>query len=136
MNSTSETKWTGRFGSWKYIPDRFQSLVACIAAGLLYFNIFEKLFGYRTSRDGSCGSFVRPVLVESENFDTGWIWHSFRDAVANYAEAFYAESFLTFCPGAWKGMWWELIFSFAALAICGFVLRRSIKREEPTSEKA
>lgn len=136
MGTASKTKWIGRFGSWKYIPDRFQALVACIAAGLLYVNVFEKLFGYRTGRDGSCGSFVRPVLVESENFDTGWFWHSFRDAVANYADASDANSLETFCPGAWKGLWWELIFSFAALAICGFTLRRSVKRELSTTDNS
>jgi len=128
MTSDKETKWTGRFGSWKYIPDRFQALVACITAGFLYFNVFEKLFGFR-SGDSSCGSFFRPILTESDDYDTGWFWHSFRDAIANYADAFDAGSLLTRCPGAWKGMWWELIPSFAALAVCGFVLRRSIKRD-------
>jgi hypothetical protein len=132
MATNDELKWTRR-GSWRFIPDRYQALVACLVAGLLYINIFDAFFGFRSGRDGSCGSFFRPVLTESDSYDTGWFWHSTRDAFQNYSEALYKGTLQTFCPGAWKGVWWEALASFVGLAICGVVLRRAIKREQAKS---
>jgi len=70
-----------RRGTWKYIPDRYQAMVATIVSALLYMNIFELLFKYSYSA---------------------------------------------------RARFLELVATFAALAICGVVLRRAIKRENAT----
>jgi hypothetical protein len=55
----------------------------------------------------------------------GWIWDS-------GVSLFQLNEDLV-CPRAMQGMWWEFFGSFAALAICGLVMRRAIRRGEGTA---
>ena len=41
MSTEEEVKWLSKRYTWKYIPNRYQALVACIVSGFLYFNIFN-----------------------------------------------------------------------------------------------
>lgn len=116
----NELKWLKR-GSWKYIPERYQALVACIVSGFLYFNIFELVFS-NTSDNGACGSVLRPTL--DDQFSPSWIWS---------ASPWRMNEDLV-CPRHIYLSYWELIASFFGLAICGVVLRRAIRRER--EEKA
>lgn len=113
-----ELKWLGRFGTWKYIPNRYQALVASIVSALLYYNIFEVLFKPQGSSSGACGSLFRPVFDDVDK--PLWIWDT----------GPWSVDMSLGCPRHIYGTWWELILSFAALAVCGSVLRRSIRRAQ------
>lgn len=130
MSTEEELKWMTKRYSWRYIPFRYQAMVATITAGFLYFNLFQILFARQTGSSGSCGSFLRPILSESADYGDGWFWHSLQDVFSNYAEASASNSVQTFCHSVWGTLWWQLLGTFAALAICGLVMRRAIKREE------
>lgn len=117
-NQKDEVKWMGRFGTWKYIPNRYQAFVASVVSAFLYFNVFEILFQPTTSESGACGSLLRPVF---RGEDTPlWIWDT----------GPWSVDLSLGCPRHIYGLWWEFIASFLALAICGGVLRRSIKRAQ------
>jgi len=114
MSQNDELKWMTKRYSWRYIPDRYQAMVASIVSALLYFNAFGIIFSDRSGRD--CGTFLRPELNRVGN-PRGWFTHSLSGSD-------------TYCsPGYFSGLLWELIFTFVGLAICGLVLRRAIKRE-------
>lgn len=113
MSTEEELKWMTRKWSWKYIPDRYQAMVATIVSALLYFNAFGIIFSDRST--GSCGTFLRPRL-EGDGNTRGWITNSLSGSD-------------TYCsPGYFSGLYWEFLFTFAGLAICGLVMRRAIKR--------
>ena len=114
LSTEEEVKWLSKRYTWKYIPNRYQALVACIVSGFLYFNIFNVLFSDRST--GDCGSFFRPKLDE-EPYALGWIWDTIGSNNVKCSDAYYG------------GLLWEFYLTFAALAICGLVLRRAIKRE-------
>ena len=126
MSTEEELKWVTKRYSWRYIPFRYHAMVATIVSALLYFNIFQVFFGKESGASGSCGSFFRPIL-ENETYSDGWFWHSLQDVFSEYD-----VTSVTRCSGTWGALWWEAIASFVALAICGLVLRRAIKREDAT----
>lgn len=114
-NQEDEVKWMGRFGTWKYIPNRYQAFVASVVSAFLYFNVFEILF-QPYNEGGACGTLLRPVFKEEDT--PLWIWDT----------GPWSVDMSLGCPRYIYGIWWEFIASFLALAICGGVLRRSIKR--------
>jgi len=106
-----ELKWMSPRKMWKYIPNRYQALVAQITAGLLYYQVFRSAFESQDSGGGACGSLFRPV-IDNEEKSIGWFW--------NMGNAY--------CPRMMSGRQDELLMTFIGLAICGLVLRRAIKR--------
>lgn len=116
MSTEEELKWLTKRYSWRYIPFRYQAMVATITAAFLYFNAFSILFSSQNSVNGACGSIVRPVY---ENADIGW-----------FALTPFSPNTDLNCPRFITVQWWELFGTFAALAICGLVMRRAIKRED------
>jgi len=121
MSTEEELKWLTKRYSWRYIPFRYQSLVATITAAFLYFNVFTVLFRSENGAGGACGSVLRPV---TEDGDVRWLTLSFfsRDDSLN-------------CSRYMQVRLWELVATFAALAVCGLVLRRAIRREEGIAPK-
>ena len=98
-------------------------MVATIVSAFLYYNVFELFFNPINSSSGACGTLLRPVLDDEDgNYKLGWIWDS-------GVSLFVFNDDLQ-CPRAMQGMWWEFFGSFAALAVCGLVMRRAIKRED------
>ena len=122
MSTEEEVKWMTKKYSWRYIPDRYQAMVATIVSAFLYYNIFELFFNPINGAKGACGTLLRPTLEGEESSDVGWIWDS--------GITLFSRNDDLVCPRAMQGMWWEFYGSFAALAICGLVLRRAIKRED------
>ena len=116
MSTEEELKWMTKRYSWRYIPFRYQAMVATITAGFLHFNVFSILFDSQNGSGGACGSIVRPVY---ENGDVGWFTLSL----------FSANPELN-CSRFMMIQWWELFGTFGAIAICGLVMRRAIKRED------
>ena len=108
-----ELKWMTPRKTWKYIPNRYQALTAQIVAALLYFNLFDVLFKQSDSAGQACGSLVRPILNEPDS--VGWFWNLLSDSEAR-------------CQRTMTGLNSEFFFTVLALAICGLVLRRAIKR--------
>lgn len=121
MTTEEELKWMTKKYSWRYIPFRYQAMVATIVSAFLYYNLFE-LFFNPVNASGACGTLLRPVFEGDDESTVGWIWDS-------GVSLFQLNGDLV-CPRVMQGMWWEFFGSFAALAICGVVLRRAIKREE------
>lgn len=118
-NQEDDLKWMGRFGTWKYIPNRYQAFVASVVSAFLYLNVFRILFTPTDAADRACGSLFRPILdSESKGDPVGWIWNIVGDS-SNAR-----------CPRTMDGLYFEFFASFLALAICGIVLRRSIKRAQ------
>jgi hypothetical protein len=118
MSTEEELKWMTKRYSWRYIPFRYQAMVATIVSALLYFNAFGIIFSDRST--GDCGTFLRPRLIGDEN-PRGWITNSISGTD-------------TYCSsGYFNGLFWEFLFSFAAIAICGLVMRRAIKRESASA---
>ena len=97
-------------------------MVAIIVSALLYYNVFELFFNPINAAVGACGTLLRPVLDGEDSSSVGWIWDS--------GVTLFARNDDLVCPRAMQGMWWEFYGSFAALAICGLVMRRAIKRED------
>ena len=123
MSTEEELKWMTKKYSWRYIPFRYQAMVATIVSAFLYYNVFELFFNPINSSSGACGTLLRPVLDDEDgNYKLGWIWDS-------GVSLFVFNDDLQ-CPRAMQGMWWEFFGSFAALAVCGLVMRRAIKRED------
>ena len=119
MSTEEELKWMTKRYSWRYIPFRYQALVATIVSAFLYFNLFQILFQPTSSgSSGACGSLLRPVF--DDEITPSWFWNAGPFAVNEDLG----------CPRHIYGLWWQLIATFAALAICGLVMRRAIKREE------
>ena len=110
-----ELKWMTPRKTWKYIPNRYQSLTAQITAALLYFNLFRVLFTPSDAGSYACGSLTRPIL-ESGDGSVGWFWNIFGD----FEQAR--------CPRTMTGLYSEFFFTVLGLALCGLVLRRAIKR--------
>lgn len=122
MSNNEEVKWMTRRWTWKYIPDRYQAFVACIVSAFLYYNVFELFFNPVNSASGACGTLLRPVLDGGdEQNNMGWIWDS--------GVSLFRRNDDLVCPRAMQGMWWEFFGTFAAIAICGLVMRRAIRRE-------
>lgn len=96
-------------------------MVATIVSAFLYYNLFELFFNPVNSGPGACGTLLRPVVENNDNA-LGWIWDS-------GLNLFTLNDNLT-CPRTIQGMWWEFFGTFAALAICGLVMRRAIKRDK------
>jgi hypothetical protein len=117
VTTEEELKWMTKRYSWRYIPSRYQALVATIVSALLYFNAFGIIFSDRST--GDCGTFLRPRL-EGDGNPRGWITNSLSGSD-------------TYCsPGYFNGLFWEFLFTFAGIALCGLVMRRAIKRDEAT----
>jgi len=116
-----DTKWLGRFGMWKYVPNRYQAFVASIVSAFLYYNVFQILFSPTDAGNYACGSLFRPILEDEFRDDpVGWIWNI----------VFFGDPTDARCPRTMEGLLFEFFASFAALLICGLVLRRSIKRAQ------
>jgi hypothetical protein len=127
MSVEQELKWMNKRFSWRYIPLRYQALVATIVSGLLYFNLFNLLFS-PILNSGYCGTLLRPGMDSDFLHDdpwVGWFWNS-------GVTLFEPNSDLT-CSRTFVGLWWEFFGTFAGLAVCGGVLRRAIKRGESNS---
>lgn len=122
MSTEEELKWMTKRYSWRYIPFRYQAIVATIVSGFLYYNLFELFFNPVNSGPGACGTLLRPVL---DNGSIGWIWDT--------GLSFFQLNADLNCARTIQGMWWEFFGTFAALAICGVVLRRAIKREDASA---
>jgi hypothetical protein len=99
-------------------------MVATFVSAFLYYNLFELFFNPVNSSSGACGTLLRPVLTDDDN-SVGWIWDS--------SVSLFQRDINLFCPRTMQGMWWEFFGSFAALAICGLVMRRAIRRGEGTA---
>jgi hypothetical protein len=126
MSTEEELKWMTKKYSWRYIPFRYQAMVATIVSGFLYYNLFELFFNPINSSSGACGTLLRPNIdKDDEPSRLGWIWDS--------GVSLFSRNEDLLCPRAMQGMWWEFFGTFAALAICGLVLRRAIKREDANS---
>jgi hypothetical protein len=110
-----ELKWMTPRKTWKYIPNRYQALTSQIVAAFLYFNLFDILFKQSASAGYACGSMVRPILDNGDD-SVGWFWNILGDFEQSR------------CPRTMTGLYWEIFFTVGALAICGLVLRRAIKR--------
>ena len=121
MSTEEELKWMTKRYSWRYIPFRYQAMVATITAGFLYFNAFQIIFS--PSQDGgACGSIFRPAMEDRSSSSLGGIFDSLSGMFT------FNEDLV--CKRHIQGLWWELFGTFAALAICGLVMRRAIKRDE------
>ncbi len=118
MSTEEELKWMTKRYSWRYIPFRYQAMVATIVSALLYFNVFNVLF---VQQGDNCGTFVRPQLDRDEK-PRGWIWDTFARGSS--------DSDVYCSDGFYSGLLWSALFSFAGIAICGLVMRRAIKRDE------
>ena len=114
MSTEEELKWMTNRYSWRYIPFRYQAMVATIVSAFLYYNVFNVYFSDRSN--GDCGSYFRPRLDEDPDV-LGWFWHTLNGDNLNCSDTYYS------------GLFWEFLFTFAGLAICGLVMRRAIKRE-------
>ena len=111
-----ELKWLTPRKSWKYIPNRYQALVAQVVAALLLFNIFDLLFQPKDSGVSFCGTWLRPTV---DDVDTpGWFWNS----------GPFSVNMDLGCPRFIYLSWWEFFASFIGLFVCGVVLRTAIKR--------
>jgi hypothetical protein len=115
MSTEEELKWMTKRYSWRYIPFRYQAMVATVVSGFLYFNIFTAIFRSENGAGGACGSLLRPV---TEDGDVNW-----------FSFDLFARNDELNCSRYMQVRAWELVASFAALAICGLVMRRAIKRE-------
>jgi hypothetical protein len=98
-------------------------MVATFVSAFLYYNLFE-LFFNSVNSPYACGTLLRPVLNNDDN-SVGWIWDS--------SVSLFQRDGNMRCPRIMQGMWWEFFGSFAALAICGLVMRRAIRRGEGTA---
>jgi hypothetical protein len=114
MSTEEELKWMTQRYSWRYIPFRYQAMVATIVSAFLYYNLFNVMFSDRST--GDCGSFFRPKLDE-DPYALGWFWHTLNGSNLKCSDAYF------------KGLFSEFLFTFVALALCGLVLRRAIKRD-------
>jgi hypothetical protein len=127
MSTEEELKWMTKRYTWRYIPFRYQAMVATIVSALLYFNVFNIFF---VQQESNCGSLVRPQLDQDDR-PRGWFW--------NIGSQDYNDDPLVSCSnGYYDGLFWSALFSFVGIAICGLVMRRAIKREggsEPLAEK-
>ena len=110
-----ELKWMSPRKTWKYIPNRYQALVAQIVAAFLFYNIFEILFQTTRGSNGSCGTLLRPA---DDGGNLLWFWNA----------KTWNIDWGIMCPFDSYLLWWELAASIIGLAICGFVLRKAIKR--------
>jgi hypothetical protein len=122
MDKEDELKWMTNRYSWRYIPFRYQAMVATIVSAFLYYNAFELFFNPINGASGACGTLLRPVLDGEDESTVGWIWDS--------GLTLFRRNDDLVCPRAMQGMWWEFFGTFAAIAICGLVMRRAIKRDE------
>jgi hypothetical protein len=124
MSTEEELKWMTKKYSWRYIPFRYQAMVATILSAFLYYNVFELFFNPINGASGACGTLLRPVLDGEElgGNTVGWIWDS--------GVSLFTRNDDLVCPRAMQGMWWEFFGTFAALAVCGLIMRRAIKRED------
>ena len=120
MSTEEELKWMTKKYSWRYIPLRYQAMVATIMSALLYFNLFQILFEPTMAGDYSCGTLLRPIFHDTTN--PSWIWKT---------SPFFKDSSLK-CASNNYLLWWQTLATFGALAICGLVMRRAIKREDAT----
>lgn len=124
MSEIDELKWKNRKWSWQYIPDRYQAMVAIIASAFLYLNVFKILFTPVTTGSGACGTLLRPVIKGTE--EPTWIW---------FTGPFSVNENLV-CPRHNYLTWWEFFASFVAIAVCGLILRRVIRREHQAERLA
>lgn len=130
MSQNNELKWLTKRRFVRYIPTRYQALVASITAALVYFNLFQILFTRQVNGDGgTCGSFIRPLLHEKRGFGYGWFWNAVDDVFSDFSTPEKYEGIQTHCSHIWGTIWWQFLGSFVVLAICGVVLRRAIKRD-------
>jgi hypothetical protein len=121
MSTEEELKWMTKRYSWRYIPFRYQAMVATVVSGFLYFKIFTAIFRSENGAGGACGSLLRPV---TEDGDVNW-----------FSFDLFARNDELNCSRYMQVRAWELVASFAALAICGLVMRRAIRREEGIPSK-
>lgn len=97
-------------------------MVATIVSALLYYNLFELLFNpVMSSYGGSCGTMLRPVMDTEGAGTLGWFW--------DVGFSLFNSDRDLYCSRTMQAMGWEFIATFAALAICGLVMRRAMKRE-------
>ena len=117
MSVENELKWMTKRYSWRYIPYRYQAMVATIVSAFLYYNIFSLIF---VQQGDNCGTVMRPQL-DLPNKPRGWIWDTF--SAGDWGSS------VNCSPGYFSGQLWSVFFSFGGLAICGLVMRRAIKRD-------
>ena len=110
-----ELKWMTPRWTWKYIPNRYQALVAQIVAAFLFLNIFKVVFSH-SPMVPACGTWLRPTIDEVDK--PGWFWNS----------GPFSVNMDLVCPRHIYLSWWELFASFIGLFVCGVVLRNAIKR--------
>jgi hypothetical protein len=119
MSNDDELKWMTKRYSWRYIPDRYQAMVATIVSALLYYNLFSLFFHMQVAGMSNSGTLLRPIMDDNS---VGWIWDSgislftLNDALRS--------------PRQMQSAWWEFFGTCAGLAICGLVMRRAIKRDQ------
>jgi hypothetical protein len=97
-------------------------MVATIVSALLYFNLFGLLFEMQTTGSSNAGTLLRPIM---EDDSVGWFWDS---GISLFTLNEDLRS-----PRQMQSAWWELFGTFAALANCGLVMRRAIKREDAST---
>lgn len=121
MSTEEELKWMTKKYSWRYIPFRYQAMVATIVSAFLYYNLFGLLFEMQTTGATNAGTLLRPIM---EDDSVGWFWDS--------GISFFSLNDSLRSPRQMQSAWWEFFGTFAALAVCGLVMRRAIKREDAT----
>jgi hypothetical protein len=122
MSAEDESKWISKRYTLRYIPHRYQATVACIVSAFLYFRLLSILFEPYTGNSGACGSLIRPTFDGNENTNVGWIWDA--------GMTLFEPNSDLWCQKHYLGLWWNVIGVFIGLGICGFVLRRAMKRED------
>ena len=118
MSAENELKWTTERYSWRYIPFRYQAMVATIVSAFLYYNLFGLLFEMQSTGSNNSGTLLRPIM---EDDSVGWFW--------NGGISLFSLNEDLRSPRQMQAAWWEFFATFVALAICGLVMRRAIKRE-------
>ena len=123
MSTEEELKWMTKRYSWRCIPFRYQAMVATIVSALLYFNAFQIIFSpFQESRE-TCGSLFRPTT-------NGYSPATSMGNIFDSLSGMFSVNRLLDCPRTTQAKGMELFATFAALAICGLVMRRAIKRED------
>ena len=93
-------------------------MVATIVSAFLYYNLFGLLFEMQSTGSNNSGTLLRPIM---EDDSVGWFW--------NGGISLFSLNEDLRSPRQMQAAWWEFIATFVALAICGLVMRRAIKRE-------
>ena len=130
MSTDNELKSVPGPYSGRNLLVRYQAFIATIVSAFLFINLFQVLFSNNESGPPNesgryeCGSLFRPLLRSPGDSDPGgWLWSSNPFSVDKDV----------ICYRTMYSLWWELLATLVALAICALVIRRAIKRENASA---